>query len=202
LVIRNHDHSEITDLKNLNYLPIINGLSNYSHPCQILSDIFTIEEKLGSINKLKICWLGDINNVLISLIQASKIFKFKLVISSPEQLLKKNKILINKYQNKLISINKDPIKAIQNADCVMTDTWISMGEKNNNSKLKLFKDYQVNRNLMLYAKKSAIFMHCLPAKRNFEVTDDIVDGNQSVVFEQAQNRLYVQQSILKYIIEK
>ena len=161
LVIRNNDHLEIKSLRSLNCLPIINGLSNYSHPCQILSDIFTIEEKLGPINKLKICWVGDINNVLISLIQASKIFKFKLEISAPEHILKKNIL-----------------------------------------KLKRFKNFQVNSNLMQNAKKKAIFMHCLPAKRNLEVTDEIIDGNQSIVYQQAQNRMFVQQSILKCIIQK
>ena len=202
LMIRNNDHLEIKKLRNLNCLPIINGLSNYSHPCQILSDIFTIEEKLGPINKLKICWVGDINNVLISLIQASKIFKFKLEISAPEHILKKNNALIKVNQNKLIAFHKDPKKAVKNADCVMTDTWVSMGEKKDILKLKRFKKFQVNSNLMQNAKKKAIFMHCLPAKRNLEVTDEIIDGNQSVVYQQAQNRMFVQQSILKYIIQK
>jgi len=202
LVIRNNDHLEIKSLRSLNCLPIINGLSNYSHPCQILSDIFTIEEKLGPINKLKICWVGDINNVLISLIQASKIFKFKLEISAPEHILKKNNALIKVNQNKLIVFHKDPKKAVKNADCVMTDTWVSMGEKKNILKLKRFKNFQVNSNLMQNAKKKAIFMHCLPAKRNLEVTDEIIDGNQSIVYQQAQNRMFVQQSILKCIIQK
>ena len=200
LIIRNNDHSKIKELSRLNLLPIINGLSNFSHPCQILSDIFTIEEILGSIDKQNITWVGDINNVLISLLQASHIFRFRLKIASPKALLLKNRSLINKFKSTNISFCSDPIEAIKGTDCVMTDVWVSMGEKKSVKKKKIFKNFQVNENLMEHTHKKTIFMHCLPAHRNEEVVDSVIDSKKSVVWQQAQNRMYVQQSILNYCI--
>ena len=200
LIIRNNDHSKIKELSRLNLLPIINGLSNFSHPCQILSDIFTIEEILGPIDKQNITWVGDINNVLISLLQASNIFRFRLKIASPKALLLKNRSLINKFKSTNISFYSDPIEAIKGTDCVMTDVWVSMGEKKSVRKKKIFKNFQVNENLMQHTHKKTIFMHCLPAHRNEEVVDSVIDSKKSVVWQQAQNRMYVQQSILNYCI--
>ena len=200
LIIRNNDHSKIKELSRLNLLPIINGLSNFSHPCQILSDIFTIEEILGPIDKQNITWVGDINNVLISLLQASHIFRFRLKIASPKALLLKNRSLINKFKSTNISFCSDPIEAIKGTDCVMTDVWVSMGEKKSVKKKKIFKNFQVNENLMRHTHKKTIFMHCLPAHRNEEVVDSVIDSKKSVVWQQAQNRMYVQQSILNYCI--
>ena len=200
LIIRNNDHSKIKELSRLNLLPIINGLSNFSHPCQILSDIFTIEEILGPIDKQNITWVGDINNVLISLLQASHIFRFRLKIASPKALLLKNRSLINKFKSTNISFCSDPIEAIKGTDCVMTDVWVSMGEKKSVKKKKIFKNFQVNENLMQHTHKKTIFMHCLPAHRNEEVVDTVIDSKKSVVWQQAQNRMYVQQSILSYCI--
>ena len=200
LMIRNNNHSKIKELSRLNLLPIINGLSNFSHPCQILSDIFTIEEILGPIDKQNITWVGDINNVLISLLQASHIFRFKLKIASPKALLLKNRSLINKFKSINISFCSDPIEAIKGTDCVMTDVWVSMGEKKSVKKKKIFKNFQVNENLMRHTHKKTIFMHCLPAHRNEEVVDSVIDSKKSVVWQQAQNRMYVQQSILNYCI--
>ena len=200
LIIRNNDHSKIKELSRLNLLPIINGLSNFSHPCQILSDIFTIEEILGPIDKQNITWVGDINNVLISLLQASHIFRFRLTIASPKALLLKNRSLINKFKSTNISFCSDPIEAIKKTDCVMTDVWVSMGEKKSVKKKKIFKNFQVNENLMQHTHKKTIFMHCLPAHRNEEVVDSVIDSKKSVVWQQAQNRMYVQQSILNYCI--
>ena len=200
LIIRNNDHSKIKELSRLNLLPIINGLSNFSHPCQILSDIFTIEEILGPIDKQNITWVGDINNVLISLLQASHIFRFRLKIASPKALLLKNRSLINKFKSTNISFCSDPIEAIKGTDCVMTDVWVSMGEKKSVKKKKIFKNFQVNENLMQHTHKKTIFMHCLPAHRNEEVADSVIDSKKSVVWQQAQNRMYVQQSILNYCI--
>ena len=200
LIIRNNDHSKIKEFSRLNLLPIINGLSNFSHPCQILSDIFTIEEILGPIDKQNITWVGDINNVLISLLQASHIFRFRLKIASPKALLLKNRSLINKFKSTNISFCSDPIAAIKGTDCVMTDVWVSMGEKKSLKKKKIFKNFQVNENLMQHAHKKTIFMHCLPAHRNEEVVDSVIDSKKSVVWQQAQNRMYVQQSILNYCI--
>ena len=200
LIIRNNDHSKIKELSRLNLLPIINGLSNFSHPCQILSDIFTIEEILGPIDKQNITWVGDINNVLMSLLQASHLFRFRLKIASPKELLLKNRSLINKFKSTNISFCSDPIEAIKGTDCVMTDVWVSMGEKKSVKKKKIFKNFQVNENLMQHTHKKTIFMHCLPAHRNEEVVDSVIDSKKSVVWQQAQNRMYVQQSILNYCI--
>ena len=199
LIIRNNDHLKIKKLSNLNLLPIINGLSDFSHPCQILSDIFTIDEILGSIDNQNITWIGDINNVLISLLQASQIFRFRLKIASPNIILLKNESLINKFKSKNISFCSDPIEAVNGTDCVMTDVWVSMGEKKSEKK-KILKNFQVNENLMQHTHKKTIFMHCLPAHRNEEVVDSVIDSKKSVVWQQAQNRMYVQQSILNYCI--
>jgi len=201
LMIRNNDHKQMLDLASLDVIPIINGLSNNSHPCQILSDIFSIEEKIGNIREKKITWLGDFNNVLISLMQAAEVFRFQLSILTPAIYHKKfNKIFKNKsLQYSTIAQSFD--SGIMNTDCVMTDAWISMGEKNNKYKKKILKRFQVSEKIMMKAKKKAIFMHCLPAHRNEEVTDSVIDGKQSIVWHQAQNRMYVQQSILHYLIK-
>ena len=201
LMIRNNSHEELVQCASYNKISIINGLSNYSHPCQVLSDIFTITEKLGKIENKQITWFGDFNNVLTSLIHAAEIFNFKLNILLPKKIMeiaKKN--LCNK---KLVYSNfcYDFDKALKNSDCVMTDTWISMGEKKSQSKLKMLKKFQVNDIIMKKAKKQAIFMHCLPAHRNEEVTDSVIDSNKSLVWEQAKNRIYVQQSILYYLLK-
>ena len=201
LMIRNNDHDKIKYLASLKILPIINGLSNFSHPCQTLSDIFTIEENIGSITGKTIAWFGDFNNVTVSLIEAAEIFKFNLDIFTPLKFhLKIQNFFPNKklkYTNLFSKIKTD----FKKTDCVMTDVWISMGEKNNLNKKKLLKDFQVNSNLMAKFKKDIIFMHCLPAHRNQEVTDSIIDSKQSIVWKQAKNRIYVQQSILNYLIK-
>ena len=200
LMIRNNNHSQIIDIASLNVIPIINGLSNFSHPCQILSDIFSIEEKLGNIKNKTITWMGDFNNVLLSLIQAAEIFKFKLNILTPNLYHKK---IIKIFKNKTLRFSKiinSVDSGLSNADCIMTDVWVSMGEKNTSSKKKILKKFQVNEEVMKKTKKKAIFMHCLPAHRNEEVTDSVLDGRQSIVWQQAQNRMYVQQSIMHFLL--
>ena len=201
LMIRNNSHEELIQCASYNKISIINGLSNYSHPCQVLSDIFTITEKLGEIENKQITWLGDFNNVLNSLIHAAEIFNFKLNILIPKKIMKMAKKKLD--NKKLVNSNfcYDFDKALKNSDCVMTDTWISMGEKKSQSKLKMLKKFQVNDLIMKKAKKQAIFMHCLPAHRNEEVTDSVIDSNKSLVWEQAKNRIYVQQSILYYLLK-
>jgi len=201
LVIRNDDHNKLLELASLNILPIINGLSNYSHPCQILSDIFTIEETLGKIENQTIAWVGDLNNVLVSLLQSAEIFNFKLKIAVPESILISNKKMIKKMNLQCSEFFTQISKAVKDTNCVMTDAWVSMGEKNSKSKKIILKDFQVNDQVMRYAKKNAIFMHCLPAHRNEEATDSVIDGKQSIVWQQAQNRMYVQQSILNFLLK-
>jgi len=194
LMIRNDDHNIIRNLSFLNVLPIINGLSNFSHPCQILSDFLTINEKLGNIKSQRICWVGDYNNVLRSLIELQSLYKFKLNVVIPKEILNKNKSKILKNNNTNLMVTSVIYEGVKHADCVMTDAWVSMGEKS--TKKKYFKNYQVNSDIMKNASKEAIFMHCLPAHRNEEVSSDLLDSNKSVVWEQAKNRIFVQQAII------
>jgi len=201
LMIRNNNHKKIQYYASLNILPIINGLSDYSHPCQILSDIFTLKEKLGKLSNKTICWIGDFNNVLRSLIQAQHLYSFKLNIVMPRKILRKNILSINKIKHSKIKFTDDIKNGAMKSDCVMTDIWVSMGEKNTKKK-RFFKNYQVNNKVMQFAKQNAIFMHCLPAHRGEEVSSKVIDSHQSVVWEQAQNRMYVQQAILNYIFYK
>jgi len=194
LVIRNDDHVLLKKLTALNALPIINGLSDISHPCQILSDMLTINEKIGNIKNKHITWVGDFNNVLRSLIELQILYKFKLNVVLPKEIFNKNKTRINKYINNQLFFTNSLIDGVKYADCVMTDAWVSMGEKL--TKKKYFKNYQVNSNLMNYASKEAIFMHCLPAHRGEEVSSELLDSKRSVVWHQAQNRMFVQQAIV------
>ncbi len=198
LVIRNDDHNIIRKLSSLNALPIINGLSDFSHPCQILSDFLTINEKLGNIKRQKICWVGDYNNVLRSLIELQNLYKFKLNVVMPKEILNKNKSQLLKKNNKNLIATNVINEGVKHADCVMTDAWVSMGEKS--TKKRYFKNYQVNSDIMKNASKEAIFMHCLPAHRNEEVSSDLLDSNKSVVWEQAQNRMFVQQAIVLHLL--
>ena len=201
LVIRNNSHKQLIRFASLNAIPIINGLSDFSHPCQILSDIFTIEEFLGKIDNLVILWIGDFNNVLVSLIQAAEVFKFKLNILVPKSILKSKNKFIKKNELIYSTFHDDFNLGLKNVDCVMTDVWISMGERKNKLKKEILKKYQVNDKIMRQVKKNAIFMHCLPAHRNQEVTDSVIDGKNSVILKQAQNRMYVQQSIINFLIK-
>jgi len=200
LMIRNNNHKQLKQLASLNVLPIINGLSDYSHPCQILSDIFTIEEFFGKIENQVVSWIGDFNNVLNSLIQAAERFKFKLNIMVPNSFKNAENNIIKNKNLKYSIFYKDIKEGLKNSDCVMTDAWISMGDKNIKNKKKILKKFQVNSEFMKYAKKNAIFMHCLPAHRNEEVTDEVLDSKQSVVLQQAKNRMYVQQGILLFLL--
>ena len=203
VMLRTHAHKNVLEFsKNLD-IPIINGLTDLSHPCQIMSDIMTYEELKGPIKNKKIAWLGDGNNVVYSLIEAAVQFEFELNIACPKGYEPNKKILQwAKKNNRNILVTKDPIKAATSADCVMTDKWISMGDKiNKNKKKKSFKSYQVNKKIMNAANKDAIFMHCLPANRGEEVTSDIIDGNQSAVWLEALNRVHAQKSIIEWCLK-
>ena len=203
VMLRTASHKNLEEFgKHLN-IPIINGLSDQSHPCQIMSDILTFEELKGSITGKTISWLGDGNNNMSnSLIEAAGKFNFNLKIGCPKKYIPNKKMLTWIKKNKvnlLITIN--PEEAIKNADCIMTDKWISMNDKvNKKSKKKILKNYQVNKKLMNKAKSDAIFMHCLPVGRGEEVTNEIIDGNQSVVWRQALNRVHVQKSIINWCL--
>ena len=202
-MLRTDSDKKIEDFsKNLS-IPIINLLSPSSHPCQVLSDIFTVEEiKKKSISKLNITWIGDSNNVLNSLIATSVKFKFKLNIGCPKNY-RPPKFVIDwvKKNKRKIYIYNDPKKAAKNADVIFSDKVVSLNDRvNKKKKIKDFRNYRVNSSLLKYAKKDVIFLHCLP--RGNEVTDDVFLGNKSKVWEQALNRVHVQKSILLYCFGK
>ena len=203
LMLRTHEHENVLEFsKNLN-IPLINGLTNLSHPCQIMSDIMTFEELKGPIKNKKIAWLGDGNNIVHSLIEAAVQFEFQLYVACPKSYEPNKKIFQWAKKNKGdIFITKNPLEAAVSADCIMTDKWISMGDKiNKNKKKKAMKPYQVNKKIMKSAKKDAIFMHCLPANRGEEVTNDVIDGKQSAVWLEALNRIHVQKSIIGWCLK-
>ena len=200
IMIRNNNHKQIVNLSKENILPIINGLTEYSHPCQILGDFLTLQENFKNYKNLNIVWIGDYNNVLRSLIHLQNIYNFKLNVVVPHQIFKHHKTEFLKFKNKNLKYFADPILGVKNSNCIMTDVWVSMGEKNN--KIKYFKKFTVNKKIMSNASNNAIFMHCLPAKRGKEVTSDVLDGKNSVVLKQAKNRMYIQQAILIYVLKK
>ena len=200
LMIRNNNHKQIVNLSKENILPIINGLTEYSHPCQILGDFLTLQEKFKNYKNVSIAWIGDYNNVLRSLIHLQNIYNFKLNVIIPNQIFKNYKNEFLKYKNKNMKYFDDPFEGVKKSNCIMTDVWVSMGEKNN--KTKYFKNFTVNKKIMSNASNNAIFMHCLPAKRGKEVTSDVLDGKNSVVLQQAKNRMYIQQAILIYVLKK
>ncbi len=203
VMMRTYEHKKILEFSKYLTIPIINGLTDLNHPCQIMSDIMTFEELKGPINNKKIAWVGDGNNVVYSLIEAAVKFDFDLSIACPKGYEPNRKILNWAKKNKKnILVTKDPFAAVKDADCVMTDKWISMNDKvNKNTKIKKFKKYQVNKKLMCKAKDESIFMHCLPASRGNEVTNEIIDGKQSVVWLEALNRIHVQKSIIEWCLE-
>ena len=203
IMMRTSLHKNLVEFAKYSEIPVINGLSEQSHPCQIMSDIFTFEEAKGSIKNKTIAWLGDGNNNMSnSLIESAVKFDFKLNIGCPDKYKPSKNIMAWAKKNKVnIKITKDPTEAVKNVDCVMTDKWISMNDKvDKKKKKKLLKNFQVNKKIMKLAKPDAIFMHCLPVGRGEEATDEIVDGKQSVVWTQALNRVHIQKSIINWCL--
>lgn len=196
IMIRTFKHETLTELAEHASVPVINGLTDYSHPCQVMTDILTFEEHLGSIEGKIIAWIGDTNNMANSWIQAADKFNFKLHISTPEEFSPPATKLPN------VILFDDPKEAVKNADCVTTDTWVSMGDADAEYKIGVLTPYQVNEELMSYAKNNAIFMHCLPAHRDEEVTSSVIDGKQSVIYDEAENRLHAQKAIMLWCLNK
>ena len=204
VMLRTSSHKNLEEFGKHLDIPIINGLSDLSHPCQIMSDILTYEESNGSIEGKTVTWIGDGNNNMSnSLIEAAGKFNFQLKIGCPKKYSPSKKILKWAKKNKAnLVITSKPLEAVKDADCVMTDKWISMNDKVNKTlKKKSLKPYQVNKKLMSKAHPDAIFMHCLPVGRGEEVTNDIIDGKQSVVWRQALNRVHAQKSIIKWCLD-
>jgi ornithine carbamoyltransferase len=199
IMIRMLDHNAVRELAEAATVPVINGLTKLSHPCQIMADIMTFEEKKGSIRGKTVAWAGDTNNVLASWIQAAPRFGFKLNIATPEELAPRREVIAAaQREGGDVSWTSDPYQAAERADCIVTDCWVSMGDEDAGRRHNLLKAYQVNKQLMSAASSDAIFMHCLPAHRGEEVTDEVMDGPQSVVFDEAENRLHAQKGVLAW----
>lgn len=192
IMIRVSSHADVEELAKHATVPVINALTNASHPCQIMADLMTIEEKKGGIEGLHIAWLGDYNNVAKTFEQAASIFGFTLALGMPKKLHPAS-------VQPGVTLTTDASEAVAGADVVVTDTWVSMGEEGKG--ISDFMPYQVNDALMAQARPDAIFMHCLPAHRNEEVTDSVIDGPQSAVFDEAENRLHAQKAILAWCLE-
>lgn len=201
IMIRTTDHNRILELAEAATVPVINGLTDDSHPCQIMADVMTFEEHCGDIKGRKIAWSGDGNNVLTSFIHAASRFDFNLAVATPSEL-KPSKTVLEwaGKENTNLTLTTDPYAAVADADCVITDTFVSMGDDEKERRHNLLMPYQVNDRLMAAAKSDAIFMHCLPAHREEEVTASVMDGPQSVVFDEAENRLHAQKSILAWCL--
>jgi ornithine carbamoyltransferase len=200
IMIRLLDHEMVEELALNATIPVINGLTKWSHPCQIMADVLTFEEHRGPIQGAKVAWTGDGNNVLTSLIHAAVKFGFRLDVASPRELPVDPEVLDWAASSDLVRFGTDPEAAVKDADCVVTDTWVSMGDDNATKRRTLLKPYQVNPALMGLASKDAIFLHCLPAHRGDEVTDEVIDGPQSVVWDEAENRLHAQKAILAWAL--
>ena len=206
IMIRTYAHQDVLDLARYGSIPVINGLTDLMHPCQVLADLFTIIEKKGKLEGLKLAYVGDGNNMAHSLLHGCAKVGMDISVATPPNYECNNTIVAEAIEDAKLSGSKivltyDPVEAIQDADVVYTDTWVSMGqEAEKNERLAVFKPYQVNKKLFSLAKKDAIFLHCLPAYRGYEVTEDVIDGPNSVVFDEAENRLHVQKAIMVMVM--
>jgi len=202
IMIRANKHATLTEYAEYATVPVINGLTDRTHPCQIIADIMTFEEAKGPIAGRRIAWTGDGNNVAASWIHAAARFDFKLTIACPPQLNPENKVLDWARRNGAdILLSDDPHEAVTDADCVVTDTWVSMGQQSDSTRRnQLLGPYAVDEQLMKSAAPGAIFMHCLPAYRGHEVAAAVIDGAQSVVWDEAENRLHAQKAILAWCL--
>jgi ornithine carbamoyltransferase len=197
IMIRTDDHAKIEELAQYASVPVINGLTDLSHPCQIVADLFTITEHGKPLPGLELAWLGDGNNVLNSIIEAAGLMKFNVRIAVPQGYESDSSFIdaaIAAGAN--ITLTRDAAEAAAGADIIVTDTWVSMGQEHAHNKLAAMMPYQVNTRLMSSAKPDAKFLHCLPAHRGEEATDDVLDGAQSLIWDEAENRLHAQKSIL------
>jgi ornithine carbamoyltransferase len=193
-------HKTVTDLAASATVPVINGLCDLEHPCQILCDLLTVIEKKSNLEKTVIAYVGDGNNVCNSLVAASAILGYRLNVATPKGH-EPNRDYVKKAGN--VTLFNDPKKAVQDADIVYTDTWTSMGQEQETAKRKdIFKSFQINAELLKSAKKGCLVMHCLPAHRGDEITDDVIDGPSSIVIDQAENRLHIQKGIMVFLSRK
>ena len=201
VMIRANRHEDVERFAQASSIPVINALTDRSHPCQILADLQTLEEHRGPVAGKTIAWVGDGNNVCASLIHAASRFGFRLTIGCPPQYHPDLVDLARAAdQGADIEMTADPRAAVEGADCVITDTWVSMGDTDHDARLKAFEPFQVDEALMALAAKDALFLHCLPAHRGEEVTDGVIDGPQSKVFDEAENRIHAQKAVLAWCL--
>ncbi|WP_082073026.1 ornithine carbamoyltransferase [Hyphomicrobium sp. 99] len=199
IMIRANAHATLAELAQHATIPVINGLTEKSHPCQVMADVQTFEEHLGPIEGKSVAWVGDGNNVAVSWMHAAVRFGFKLKLACPKELFPEEEALAwVRRENGDVEIGTDPVRAVEGVDCVVTDTWVSMGQSDAARRKKMLAPYAVDAKLMSKAAKNAIFMHCLPAYRGHEVTEDVLEGPQSVIFDEAENRLHAQKAILAW----
>ena len=199
IMIRTTAHVRLMELAQHATVPVINGLTDDTHPCQIMADLMTFEEHRGPMKDRLFAWTGDGNNVLHSLVEASARFSFRLNIAVPEGSEPDGRFIDWSNANGgRINVTRSAVEAVKGADCVVTDTWVSMGQEHRARGHNVFQPYQVNERLMEQAKPDALFMHCLPAHRGEEVTDEVIDGPHSVVFDEAENRLHAQKAVLAW----
>jgi ornithine carbamoyltransferase len=200
IMIRILDNDDLLELAGASGVPVINGLTRRSHPCQVMADILTFEEHRFPIEKARVAWVGDSNNVLASWVQATHLFGGRLTIAVPEEFGPDQALMADiRAAGERVRLTNDPQEAVSGADLVITDTWVSMGDTDAGIRRKVLKPYRVDTTLMARADPRALFMHCLPAHRGDEVTDEVLDGPQSVVFDEAENRLHVQKAILCWV---
>ena len=200
IMARVYDHKSLENFARNSSIPVINGLSDSFHPCQILADLMTIKEHKKNLKKIKIAWIGDGNNVCNSLILGCAKLKIKLAIAVPNGYEPDFDVMKIGKEAEILEVSDEPETAVQDADVIMTDTFVSIHNTNSDRVKKFLPKFQVNQSLMNKAKKDAIFMHCLPAKRDQEVTSDVIDGPKSVVWDEAENRLHVQKALLVHLL--
>ena len=200
IVYRTSSAEKLYELAKHSSVPVINGLNEETHPCQLIADIMTFEEKISIITNKVVTWCGDFNNVCRTWVQASSIFNFELHLACPKQLISKNDMdKIAKVKN--VKIFDSALDGCKNTDCIMTDTWFSMGQKVSERKRRLLKPFQVNKKLISVSKKNSIFMHCLPAHRGEEIDKNILEHPNSVVWDEVENRLHTQKAILNWCLK-
>lgn len=204
VMIRTFAEGSLLELARHATVPVINGLTNRTHPCQVMADVMTFEEHRGPIAGRKVVWVGDGNNVCASFLHAAGQFGFEMVVTGPEDLRPEAEFVdLARATGASIELNSDPAKAVTGADLVVADTWVSMHDSPaiKERRRKQLEPYQVNAELMALAKKDALFMHCLPAHRGEEATDEVMDGPNSVIFDEAENRLHVQKAIMRWCLD-
>ncbi|MFN4227037.1 MAG: ornithine carbamoyltransferase [Candidatus Ratteibacteria bacterium] len=203
IIIRTYSQEEIEEFAKYSEIPVINALTDLYHPVQILSDFFTIYEKKGTLENIKITYIGDGNNICNTLIEGCDLLGIEIRVSCPDEYRPDERVIKNLIKKSILKISSKPDAFIEDADIIYTDTWVSMGdEKDREKRIKIFKEYQVNRKLIKKAKKDFLFMHCLPAHRGEEVVDEVIDGPNSIVIDQAENRLHTQKGLLCFIFKK